>query len=58
VRSFAGIQETACFAPDDPLPFFMMGLADCCELYRWSRARAAVRHQHPRGAQASPVAGQ
>jgi D-aspartate ligase len=43
IRSLAGVQEAACFALDDPLPFLMMGLADCCELYRWSCQRASVR---------------
>jgi D-aspartate ligase len=35
--SFRGVQETACFAIDDPLPFLLMPIADCCELYRWIR---------------------
>jgi len=39
VRSFRGVQETACFALDDPLPFLMMGVADCCELYQWMRSQ-------------------
>jgi predicted ATP-grasp superfamily ATP-dependent carboligase len=43
LRSFRGVQEAACFAPDDPLPFFMMPLADCCELWRSARGRAATR---------------
>jgi predicted ATP-grasp superfamily ATP-dependent carboligase len=37
--SMPGIQETACFAIDDPLPFLMMGIADCCELGKWLRRR-------------------
>jgi D-aspartate ligase len=37
VRSLRGVQEAACFALDDPLPFLLMGAADCCELYRWIR---------------------
>jgi predicted ATP-grasp superfamily ATP-dependent carboligase len=53
IRSFAGVQETACFAFDDPLPFLMMGLADCCEMFRWVRGQAAVGHR-PRPA-APPV---
>ena len=36
-NSFRGVQETACFAIDDPLPFLLMPIADCCELYRWIR---------------------
>jgi predicted ATP-grasp superfamily ATP-dependent carboligase len=42
-KSLAGVQETACFALDDPLPFLMMGVADCCEMYRWIRVQAAAR---------------
>jgi D-aspartate ligase len=42
-RSLTGVQETACFAADDPLPFLMMPVADCCELFRWARSRAAIR---------------
>jgi D-aspartate ligase len=45
IRSLAGVQEAACFALDDPLPFLMMGLMDCCELLHWNRGRAAVRQQ-------------
>jgi predicted ATP-grasp superfamily ATP-dependent carboligase len=43
VKSFRGVQEAACFAWDDPLPFLMMGVADCCELYQWIRARKHSR---------------
>jgi D-aspartate ligase len=52
-RSFAGVQETAGFAWDDPLPFFMMGVFDCCELYHWSRGQSAIRKQS--GPAANPV---
>jgi predicted ATP-grasp superfamily ATP-dependent carboligase len=45
LRSFAGVQEAACFALDDPVPFLLMGLADCCELFRWNRGRAAARRR-------------
>jgi predicted ATP-grasp superfamily ATP-dependent carboligase len=46
VRSLVGVQEAACFALDDPTPFFMMAVADCCELYRWwNRGRTAVRSE-------------
>ena len=34
MRSLRGIQEAACFAFDDPLPFLLMPAADCFELYR------------------------
>ena len=47
IRSLAGVQETACFAFDDPLPFLMMGVADWHQLYRWIRVQAAVRHGPP-----------
>src|SRR5262249_37475760 len=43
LRSFSGVDEAACFALDDPLPFLLMGLADCCEWYRWLRCRMATR---------------
>ena len=47
VKSFRGIQETACFALDDPLPFLLMPVADCLELYRWSRRPLEKRTQVP-----------
>ena len=43
MRSFRGIQEMACFAFDDPLPFLLMPIADCCELYRWIRSQSETR---------------
>jgi D-aspartate ligase len=43
MRSFRGVQETSCFAFDDPLPFLLMPIADCCELYRWIRCQSATR---------------
>ena len=43
VRSFRGVEEAACFALDDPLPFLMMGLTDCCEFYRWLRCQISTR---------------
>jgi D-aspartate ligase len=52
-RSFVGVQEAACFAWDDPLPFLMMGVFDCCELYHWSRGQIAIRKQS--GPAANPV---
>lgn len=36
-KSLRGIQESACFAFDDPLPFLVMPVADCGEWYRWMR---------------------
>ena len=47
VNSFRGVEETACFALDDPLPFLLMGLADCCEFYRWLRCQMATRQSAP-----------
>ncbi len=38
VSSLGGIQESACFALDDPVPFFLMPIADVCELFRWLRS--------------------
>jgi D-aspartate ligase len=43
MRSFRGIQEAACFALDDPLPFLLMPIANCCELFRWIRSQSATR---------------
>jgi D-aspartate ligase len=40
--SLRGVQEAACFSIDDPLPALLMGVADCCELYRWFRGRSAA----------------
>jgi predicted ATP-grasp superfamily ATP-dependent carboligase len=47
VKSFRGVEEAACFALDDPLPFLLMGLADCCEFYRWLRCQMATRQSAP-----------
>jgi predicted ATP-grasp superfamily ATP-dependent carboligase len=44
LTSLRGIQETACFAWDDPLPFFMMPLVDYFEWYKWFRCQIGVRH--------------
>jgi predicted ATP-grasp superfamily ATP-dependent carboligase len=46
--SYSGVQETACFAVDDPLPFFMMAIADCCEFGKWLRRRGGARNQPAR----------
>jgi D-aspartate ligase len=58
IRSLAGVRETACFAADDPLPFLMMGLADCCELFRWTCGQAAARLRLQHAAPAVQVASQ
>jgi predicted ATP-grasp superfamily ATP-dependent carboligase len=42
--SFKGIQESACFALDDPLPLFMIAIADCCQLWKWIRRHEAARN--------------
>jgi predicted ATP-grasp superfamily ATP-dependent carboligase len=43
IESFRGVEEAACFAVDDPLPFLMMGVSDCCEFYRWLRRQRSTR---------------
>jgi predicted ATP-grasp superfamily ATP-dependent carboligase len=55
VRSLAGVEEAACFALDDPLPFLMLGLFDCCELFRWSRGRAEARQRTPLAPEPIPL---
>jgi len=47
VRTLRGIQEAACFALDDPLPFLLMGVADCCQLYGWIRCQIVARKPAP-----------
>jgi len=47
LSSLRGVEEAACFALDDPLPFLMMGLSDCCEFYRWLRRQMATRQPAP-----------
>jgi predicted ATP-grasp superfamily ATP-dependent carboligase len=44
-KSLAGVQEAACFALDDPLPFLLMGFADCRELYHWVRRNMDARRR-------------
>jgi predicted ATP-grasp superfamily ATP-dependent carboligase len=44
-HSLRGVQELACFSLDDPLPFLLMGFADCSELWRWLRFRLGARDQ-------------
>lgn len=46
-RSLRDIDETACFALDDPVPFLLMPIADVCELFRWLRNRARASAQGP-----------
>ena len=43
IRSLRGVQETACFAADDPAPFVMMVVADCCQMYQWIRCQMNAR---------------
>jgi predicted ATP-grasp superfamily ATP-dependent carboligase len=52
MSSLRGVQEAACFAIDDPLPFLMMAVTDCCQLYQWTREQAAARKE---SRQAQPV---
>jgi len=47
IRSLAGVDEAACFALDDPFPFLMLGVFDCCELFRWARGRAQAQRVVP-----------
>lgn len=47
LESFHGVQEAACFAWDDPLPFLMMGVADCFELSHWIRCQMNARKSAP-----------
>ena len=54
IRSLAGVDEAACFALDDPLPFFVLGVFDCCELFRWTRGQAEVHHRVPPAAEPVP----
>jgi predicted ATP-grasp superfamily ATP-dependent carboligase len=57
-RSLAGVQETACFALDDPLPFLMTGVADVCEFYRWFHVQAALRRLPAPAASPAALASQ
>ena len=43
LTSLRGVQEAACFALDDPLPFLLMPVADCRELYRWIRRQSETQ---------------
>jgi predicted ATP-grasp superfamily ATP-dependent carboligase len=54
IRSMDGIQEAACFAADDPIPFLFMPAADCWELQRWFRQHRPCPDRTPT---ASPEAG-
>jgi len=59
LRSLRGIEETACFAWDDPLPFLLTAASDCFEMARWLRGRSrartwtAARQQSPSSISAS-----
>jgi len=55
IRSWKGVRETACFAPDDSAPFLMMVVTDVCELYRWKRTKAEVGHRHHDAALLEPI---
>jgi predicted ATP-grasp superfamily ATP-dependent carboligase len=58
IRSLAGVEEAAGFALDDPVPFLMLGVFDCCELFRWTRGQAEVRHRTPLVAKPVPIPSQ
>jgi len=58
IGSLARVRETACFAADDPLPFIMIGLTDCCELFRWIGVQAGARVRMKQSAPAVPLASQ
>lgn len=47
MKSLGGIQETACFALDDPLPLFPKCLSDFRELSRWRDRKTGVRNSKP-----------
>ena len=47
IDSLRGVQEAACFALDDPLPFLMMGMADCFELCQWFGCQIKARKPAP-----------
>jgi D-aspartate ligase len=47
-KSFDGVEERACFAMDDPLPFLWMGAADCRALFEWARRPAIRAHKDSR----------
>jgi predicted ATP-grasp superfamily ATP-dependent carboligase len=54
--SLRGVREAACFAWDDPLPFLLMGVTDCCELYRWMRRKRSLRQSFRKEREALPQA--
>lgn len=43
LMSLRGVEESACFSLEDPLPALMVGVADFLELYGWVRGWAAAR---------------
>lgn len=56
LTSLRGIQETACFAWDDPLPFLTLGVTDWCEWRQWLRKRAEARRRNSTPAGSFPHA--
>jgi predicted ATP-grasp superfamily ATP-dependent carboligase len=46
-ESLRGVREAACFTFDDPLPFLLMGVTDCCEFFRWMRRQVGARKRKP-----------
>jgi|SRR5579864_1644398 len=47
LKSLKGIQETACFSIDDPLPVLLMAVTNCTELYRRARRKLVPRSAEP-----------
>ncbi len=47
-KSFDGVEESACFAMDDPLPCLWLGAADCRAWYEWRRRPAAAVRKNSR----------
>jgi len=47
VGSLRGVQEPACFASDDLLPWLLMGASDCGQFCRWIRTQFDARKTRP-----------
>jgi D-aspartate ligase len=47
MNSMRGVQEAACFALDDPLPFLLMWVEDCIGLYQWIRSQLGAQKPEP-----------
>jgi D-aspartate ligase len=47
MNSMRGVQEAACFALDDPLPFLLMWVEDCIGLYQWIRGQLGAQKPEP-----------